>query len=190
MEDPKIVKDIFSNEDILSLKNLFKNYKNFDFQPGFSRYAISNSSMVEMNHFSNKLIDMARKTFNSDTLMPTYTLFVHYEGDNPPPSLYKHKDDNACTYTLDVCLYQTDTWDLWVDDKSYTLQENEALAYYGNDQMHWREAFPNPGKQHVAMMFFHFAEPDHWWFTKGESYLSVIRGHISEEQWNLSNSIN
>jgi len=34
------------------------------------------------------------------------------------------------------------------------------------------------------MIFFHFVEPDHWWFTKGESYLDVIRGKVSEEEWN------
>jgi len=33
------------------------------------------------------------------------------------------------------------------------------------------------------MIFFHFAEPDHWWFTKGPSYLRVIRGEMSEDEW-------
>jgi hypothetical protein len=58
---------------------------------------------------------------------------------------------------------------------------NQALAYYGNDQLHWREKFPNPEKNHVAMIFFHFAEPDHWYFTKGPDYLRVIRGEVLEE---------
>jgi hypothetical protein len=60
------------------------------------------------------------------------------------------------------------------------------LAYYGNDQLHWREEFPNPETNHVAMIFFHFAEPDHWWFTKGVEYLQVVRGQITEEQWGLN----
>jgi hypothetical protein len=98
-------------------------------------------------------------------------LFAHYEGQNPSPSLYKHKDDNACTYTLDMCVYQNEPWDLWVEDKNYCLYPNQALAYYGNDQMHWREEFPNPENNHVAMVFFHFAEPDHWWFKEGPQYL-------------------
>jgi hypothetical protein len=60
---------------------------------------------------------------------------------------------------------------------------NEAAAYYGNDQEHWREEFPMKDTNHVAMIFFHFAEPDHWWFTKGPSYLDVIRKSITEEEW-------
>ena len=33
------------------------------------------------------------------------------------------------------------------------------------------------------MIFFHFVEPDHWWFTKGQDYVRVIRDEITEEQW-------
>ena len=57
------------------------------------------------------------------------------------------------------------------------------MAYYGNEQMHGRGKFPNPESQHVAMIFFHFVEPEHWWFKKGPSYVEVMRGLISEEDW-------
>lgn len=188
IKEPTIIKDTFSPEDFLDLFNLFKNPKSFEFQGGFSRYVVANNRLPALDDYALKLVDLARDIFSSKTLLPTYTLFSHYEGKDPSPSLYKHKDDNACTYTIDLCLYQTEPWDLWVDGKSYTLYPNNSLAYYGNDQLHWREEFPNPGKQHVAMVFFHFAEPDHWWFTKGPSYLSVIRNEITEEVWNEQNT--
>ena len=89
-----------------------------------------------------------------------------------------------------MCVYQTEPWDLNVDGNPYTLQENEALAYYGNDQLHGRGTFPNPGKQHVAMIFFHFVEPDHWWFTEGQEYVNVVRKQITEEQWKLQHGRN
>jgi len=184
---PTILKNVFPEEMANSLKKSFYDYKRYEFQAGFARYIIGNKTHKELDNAFISLIPLARKTFNSKTLLPTYALFAHYEGFDPAPSLYKHKDDNACTYTIDLCLYQNDSWDLWVEDRPYTLKENEALAYYGNDQLHWREGFPNPGKQHVAMIFFHFAEPDHWWFTKGPSYLSVIRNQIIESEWGKNN---
>lgn len=176
---------MFAPEDYESLKGLFTEPKSFYFDSGFSRYVVADNGLPVMQDFANKLIPLARELFGSQTLLPTYTLFAHYEGKDPAPSLYKHKDDNACTYTIDMCVYQTDTWDLWVEGKPYTLTENQALAYYGNDQEHWRDAFPKPGDQHVAMIFFHFAEPDHWFFTKGPGYLSVIRGEITEADYLL-----
>ena len=183
MKNPLLVNDVLNTEDYASLTNAVSDAKRFEYQEGFSRYVVANNNLPLLQEIAEKLIPTAREVFGSDTLLPTYTLFAHYEGQDPAPSLYKHKDDNACTYTLDMCVYQTEPWDLWVEDKNYTLYPNQALAYYGNDQMHWREEFPNPGLQHVAMIFFHFAEPDHWYFTKGPDYLRVVRGEITEEEY-------
>jgi hypothetical protein len=183
MRDPVLVNDVLSKEDYDRLLVALKNPKSFEYSEGFSRYCISDGSLPILKELADKLVPKAREVFNSKGLLPTYILFAHYEGQNPEPSLYKHKDDNACTYTLDMCVYQVDPWDLFVDDKPYTLYPNQALGYYGNDQWHWREKFPNPETNHVAMIFFHFAEPDHWYFTKGSEYIQVVRGHITEQEW-------
>ena len=183
MKDPLLVNDVLSSEDYRILTNAVLNPKSFEYQEGFSRYVVADNNLPLLAELANKLIPTARKIFNSDTLLPTYTLFAHYEGQDPAPSLYKHKDDNACTYTLDMCVYQNEPWDLWVDNKNYTLYPNQALGYYGNEQFHWREKFPNSETNHVAMIFFHFAEPEHWYFTKGPEYLKVIRGNLSEEEF-------
>jgi hypothetical protein len=188
VKDPVLVNNLLNPQDYTNLIGSLKNPKSFGFDPGFSRYAIGEGGLPILGEFANKLTQTARKIFNSETLMPTYTLFVHYEGQDPAPSLYKHKDDNACTYTLDMCVYQNEPWDLWVEDKNYCLYPNQALAYYGNEQLHWREKFPNPETNHVAMIFFHFAEPDHWYFTKGPNYLEVIRNQISEKNWMEKNT--
>jgi hypothetical protein len=181
IKDPEIMSNVFNDIDYFTFKKyLFEKPKLAkDYSAGFGRYCF-NDSLI--NEYSEKLLPIARKHFDSETLVPSYSLFAHYQGNEA--SLYKHRDDNACTYTIDYCVYQTEPWDLYVDNKAYTLKENEALAYFGNDQLHWREKFPNPESGHVAMIFFHFVEPDHWWVQKGPGYLEVIRGNITEEQWN------
>lgn len=181
VKEPMLVEPVFNDVDFNRLKSLFNDPKSFEFQEGFSRWVAADNRIPELNHYAYLITPMARELFGSKTLLPTYTLFSHYEG--PDAKLWKHKDDNACTYTVDMCVYQKHSWDLHVEGKPYTLHPNQALAYYGNDQEHWREAFPEPNTNHVAMIFFHFAEPDHWFFTKGSGYLSVIRGQMTDEQW-------
>jgi hypothetical protein len=188
VKDPVVIDGVLTKEDYDALILAVENPKTFEFVPGFSRYVVADNTMPMLKELAEKLIPKARQAFDSETLLPTYILFAHYEGQNPEPTLRKHKDDNACTYTLDLCVYQKEPWDLWVDDKAYTLYPNQALAYYGNDQLHWRESFPNPETNYVAMTFFHFAEPDHWYFTKGPDYLDVIRGMISEEDFDKISS--
>jgi hypothetical protein len=187
VKNPMTVDKVFDKEDFNNLKSLFNNYKSFEYQQGLSRYVVADNSISKMTEYSKKLIPLARSLFESEGLLPTYTLFSHYEGETA--SLYKHKDDNACTYTIDMCLYQKYPWDLWVENKPYTLYPNQALAYYGNDQLHWREEFPNSKTNHVAMIFFHFAEPDHWYFTEGPSYLEVLRKNITKEDWISRNGV-
>lgn len=181
VENPEILKNLFSKEDFNLLKSYLYNKPKLEsnFDSSFGRYTFNDPLL---NSYLDRLVPIARKTFNSETLLPSYALFAHYEGEHA--SLFTHVDDNACTYTIDMCVYQTEPWDLNVDGKPYTLQENEALAYYGNDQMHGRDTFPNPESQHVAMVFFHFVEPDHWWYTKNQDYVNVIRKTMSEEEWN------
>lgn len=166
---PQIIDNLLEESDYNNLLSYLYDPKSFEYQKGFSRYVIADNKLKILGELANKLIPTARKIFNSNTLMPTYTLFSHYEG--PEASLYKHKDDNACTYTIDMCVYQKNIWPLFVEDTSYILTPNQALAYYGNDQEHWREEFTNKETNYVAMIFFHFAEPDHWWFTEGPEYL-------------------
>jgi hypothetical protein len=181
VKSPMLIDKVFDEENFTNLKTLFNNPKSYIYQDGFSRWIANDVLVPKINDYAESLIPLAREKFESTGLLPTYALFSHYEG--PKARLHKHKDDNACTYTIDMCVYQKHSWDLFVEGSAYTLQPNQALAYYGNDQEHWREEFPNPDTNHVAMIFFHFAEPNHWWFTKGPNYLSVIRGQISEEDW-------
>lgn len=183
MNDPVLVKNILEKEDYDRLLIALENPKRFEYSASFSRYCIADNRLPILKELANKLLPKAREVFNSENLLPTYSLFAHYEGQNPEPSLYKHRDNNACTYTLDMCVYQIEPWDLFVEDNAYILYPNQALAYYGNDQLHWREKFPNPETNYVAMIFFHFAEPDHWYFTKGPEYIRVIRGEITEKEW-------
>lgn len=181
VKEPLIVKNILTQEKFNTLSSYLKNKEKSveTYDEYFGRYGLFNDAVIDS--VVEDLTIAARKYFNNESLLLSYYMFAHYEGEKA--NLYKHKDDNACTYTLDMCVYQNQTWDLWVDDKPYTLYPNEALAYYGNDQLHWREKFPNPESQHVAMIFFHFVEPNHWWFIKGPDYLQVIRGLLTEEQW-------
>lgn len=184
IQDPFIVKDILSAEDLKSLQKHTMNLwvHSPAYEPGFGRHQYHGNPEVDRIH--NNLTALAREKFNSSTLMPSWALLSIYEG--PEAKLFKHIDDNACTYHIDLSVFQKDGWDLWVqvngEDKPYMLQENEGLFMYGNDQLHWREAFPNPETNLIANAFFFFCEPDHWYFKYGPEYLDThIRKAKPEE---------
>jgi hypothetical protein len=184
IKDPSIIKNILPDEDLKSLQkqamNLWANSPAYE--PGFGRHQYYGNE--EVNRIHHLLTDVAREYFDSPTLMPSWALLSIYEGKEA--KLSKHKDDNACTYHIDLSVFQKNGWDLWVEvngeEKASMLEENEGLFMYGNDQEHWRKDFPNPDNNLVCNAFFFFCEPDHWYFTEGPDYLNTHIRKQNEEK--------
>jgi hypothetical protein len=173
MFDPVIISDVFSPSDLSELRMHIDKASypsNYDFV--FQR---STKSFPELeDHFSKILEPMAKELFKDDTLKTSYSLYSKYQSKNS--KLSQHKDDNACTYTIDLCLSAKTPWGIFVEGNEYILHENQALAFMGEDQEHWRGPFPDPKTNCVEMVFFHFVPEDHWFFTKGRDYIHQIRG--------------
>jgi len=125
-----------------------------------SRYMIETETTTK---YAKLLEPIAQEIFKLDNLIKSYSLFCKYFGN---ASLEMHKDDNACTYTIDLCVRQTEPWGLWVENIEYILQPNEALCYLGNEQIHGRIPKQFGENKFVEMMFCHYVTPDHWFFNK------------------------
>ena len=177
VKDPIIKTNLFNdkffNEIVSTVGGLTKD--SFDYDRGFGRFLLKSGAGNDIvNRSLTEALDVAREVFNSSTLLPTYALFSRYEGYRS--NLFKHYDTNACTYTLDVCISSKVDWPLFVEDVAYSLNPNEALCFYGEDQFHWRGEFPEKETNVVEMIFLHYAEPDHWFFTKPrEFYNEALR---------------
>lgn len=161
---PRHIKNVLTPAGLKTLQDeLCGNYSTFHFEKLRGRYVRHSDESIPLKECHEQLITAARQLFDSETLVPSYAFFAYYKRGATLPV---HKDTNACTYTLDVCLQQNMPWDLIVEGTPYTLSPNEALAYYGEDQEHGRPKFPSSDGE-VAMAFFHFVEPDHWYVNSG-----------------------
>lgn len=169
IKDPFIIESIMDDENLKKIQkyamSLWVNSQTYD--QSFGRHQWANTP--ELFEFHHMLTEIARDYFDSPTLQPSWNMMAIYEGKEA--KLWKHKDDNACTYHIDFCVFQKEGWDLWAEGKPYMLKENDGLFMYGNDQEHWREEFPSPETNLVCNAFFFFCEPDHWYFTEGPNYL-------------------
>ena len=136
IQEPFIINNLFDSYYFNALQkyamNLWANDDGSGFSKGFGRYQWANTDVLKEG--AGLLLPRAKDLFKSDTLLPSWSLLVIYQTEEA--KLHKHKDDNACTYTIDYCLFQKKPWDLWVENKPYTLYENDALFMYGNDQEH------------------------------------------------------
>ena len=159
------------------------------YEHGLGRYGLNATSDIEspLSEYHQLALERARSIF-TPTLQPTYCLWVNYHGFRA--RLPRHVDDNACTYTIDLCISYKTQWPIYIENEEFLLEPNQAACYYGEDQYHWRGNFPDPAHNQVQMIFFHFAEPDHWYFTKGQSHVqNVIRVRHEYQKKNRIQSI-
>ena len=179
MKTPLVISNILKKEDFNELQEYVKNLdkSTLGHSDDFNRYEFGGSELLNSIH--NKLIPIAKDFFESETLVPSFNFGSWYYGE---ASLEKHRDVSPCTYSIDLCVYQKTPWDLYVEDIAYTLQENEALLYYGEGQKHWREAFPDPESNIVCNVFFFYVEPDHWSITEPAEKHQEIRYKNARER--------
>lgn len=175
--DPVIVRDVLDDRERKDLHDSLRQMNDLTITDSNYNRRLGISEFI--NELAvNKIAPMAKDLFRDRSLKMTYSLYCKY--DSPQSRLPKHRDDNACTYTIDYCVSARTSWPLWVEDKEYVLGPNEALVFLGEDQTHWREEFPDAGRNVVEMLFFHFAPQDHWYFTKGPRYIDVLTHRIEQ----------
>ena len=50
---------------------------------------------------------------------------------------------------------------------------NKGIMFKGEEYEHWRETlYNNTGK--IGVVYFHYVELDHWWFSKGPEHIQEI----------------
>lgn len=175
--NPTILKNVLPEEEFNKLKihalDLYEGRSNFE--SGLGRYVFGTTPLLEEIH--NSILDLAKEVFKSDTILPAWSMMAGYTG--PDAILTRHKDDNAATYHIDLCIFQTTDWPIGVqngsEDKYYVIQENEALAMCGESQEHWRNPLNGDYKDVVFNAFLFFCEPDHWYFSEGPEYIERLR---------------
>lgn len=175
MKIPTIKSKVFEEQDFLEIKDYFYNNasvknKKYDYYGSKRIDSYEDKKLLEiLNSFSQN----AKKWFNKKDIVPTYSVFSEYSGDQA--MLDKHLDSGPCTYTIDICIYSNVDWPIFIEDEEYIIKENESVIFYANDQTHWRPEFPDKKNGLVGMMFLHYVDPDHQWLKYDIRTQKLIR---------------
>lgn len=171
--EPVTLDNVFSKKDIFKLKKLLnssvpeKNWQDTKNDRRVLKFQELDS------YFSKKLEPLAKKIFKDKTLKSTYAVYLDY--NSPTSKLPMHKDNSACTYTIDYCVSAKTPWGIVIEDREFFINENQGLAFMGGYDSHGRNKMPDPQSNRVEVIMFHFCPQDHWWFTEGEEYLYYLK---------------
>jgi hypothetical protein len=146
---PILVKKLFTKEihkEIVEyLKSQAYNVQSDD--TGFNRtYAHNNRFFYKIHE---QIVDFASKVFKQK-VRQSYNFLSMYGRNGVCPY---HTDRPQCKFTIDYCIDQDETWPIYIDNKEYNLEPNDAICYSGVDSPHFRKKIPG---FYCNLVFFHF----------------------------------
>jgi hypothetical protein len=108
----------------------------------------------------DKIVKVANDSFGKKIILKELAFCRYANTTGKNPLLFPHYDETfkEQRVTFDIQLRATKPWAIVVEDKPYTLSDNEALFFSGTHQVHWREKLEFEETDYVDMIFCHFAE--------------------------------
>ena len=152
-----VIKNFFNYEELLEINNFIQiNINNIKLDdPELGRVRLNLGNNLSKN-IIDKLNNYAKQHNNNFIFSGCY--YVEYNKKYGTPTLYIHTDTTSHTFTLDYQLDANVKWDIVVDGKNYSLQNNDALTINVVDQAHWRPKQIFKDNEYVKMIFFHFKD--------------------------------
>jgi hypothetical protein len=162
-EDNIIIKDIFTKEDYIKIYDHINSAKdNKILEHPKMGYKIYQNEMP--SDIMEKVLKTVQPYFDFKLKLKEIAAARYCNNYISDPSLHPHFDGfgddshDPIRITLDVQLKSTFNWKLFVEGKSFTLNDNEALVFSGTNQIHWREKINFKKDDFVDMLFCHFVQ--------------------------------
>jgi len=107
------------------------------------------------NSFIYKKVKDFIKTFSKDVRLGNI-LYVEYNNKYGTPNLPPHFDGDSSKFVVNFQLSSNTAWDLGIDFDIYSIEDNSALIFDPNKNIHWRPKKTFKDGEYVKMIFFRF----------------------------------
>lgn len=148
------VSNIFSEEELNIIKQAIPTYKH-SIDNTLGRIQIGDIKNSFNNDMTYTLYEIA-KQHTDLPLSISHALYVQYSGKYGKPNLPPHFDGDTNDLIINIQLESNTRWDLGLNLETYTLEDNSALVFNGNKEIHWRVHKEFKDDEFVSMLFVRF----------------------------------
>lgn len=155
----KIIRDALDEQDIKEIYEKVQASSNSFIHPRYGQEVIDFQMPEHINH---KIVAHTEKVFNVTGLelvayqFARYKNMVDQDGNNLVPNLFPHFDPfDEKKYTFDLQLDTNTSWDIFVEEEKFSLDNNNALVFSGTHEIHWRAPKVFEEDEFLEMLFCH-----------------------------------
>lgn len=118
-------------------------------------YSVISSLTKEMK---NKLYAIV-SNISDVPLMIDHALCVEYSSKYGKPNLPPHFDGDTNNLIVNMQISSNISWDLGINLETYKLEDNSAIIFNANTEIHWRVHKEFQEGEYVRMLFVRFYDP-------------------------------
>lgn len=152
------INNIFSPEEIESLAKM-GSIENSRIDSNLGRIIIGGvqeNITIDMEH---KISDIVNSIIN-DPLVWSGAMIVEYSAKYGKPNLPPHFDRDTNDLIVNMQISSNTRWDLGLNLETYQLEDNSAILFNGNTEVHWRPHKEFQEGEYVRMLFVRFYNSD------------------------------
>lgn len=171
------ITNIFSDDELSDLNNIINNkyiptldngeYIQFNMEAdagidqylGRLQFNLSEELKNPNISIRQKINDIAEECFYANCKLPwslRNILYVNYSGKYGTPNLPPHFDGEVSDIIINFQLDSNTSWDLGIGTTLYKLENNSAVVFNANENIHWRPHKDFTDDEYVKMIFFRF----------------------------------
>jgi len=90
------------------------------------------------------------------------------------PSLPPHIDSTETILTFNYILDGNIDWDIYIDNKKYSVGNGDAVIFSALNQVHWRPKRKWKKGEFLKVLTFDYSPPTDWRFTKERDPLGIL----------------
>jgi len=149
------INNLFSQEELDYIDSLVLDNPTNDINLGRLQGGLPGLSL----DISNRLTDIAR-SISGLPLHMSHTMVVEYSNLYGKPNLPPHFDGDTNDLIINIQLKSNTVWDMGLNTEVYSLNDNSALVFNANKEVHWRTHKDFKDGEYVRMMFVRFHNPE------------------------------
>lgn len=148
------VNNIFTPEELEILKNEISQ-RPIEIDENLGRKHLGDLTNVFTPAMDKKLCDIAKDA----TVFPlkmVHALCTTYSAKYGQPNLPPHFDGDTNDLIINMQIDSNISWDLGLNTDIYSIEDNSAIVFNGNTEVHWRPHKEFKEDEYITMMFVRF----------------------------------
>lgn len=152
------INNIFSQDEIDFLYETIKTKETFS-NAELGRLQVNEIGVGLSGQTVKRLIDIAKDATGLPLEMSNAS-YVEYSNLYGKPNLYPHFDRDKSDLIINIQLESNTSWAIGINLQTYEIEDNSALVFNPNKDIHWRTHKEFKDGEYVRMLFVRFCNPE------------------------------